>query len=444
MRKSHIIDNGSPEGRRQQLVPTGPQSTREMLVEERPKKVPSTRKTPKKGVMSVGISGREQDFEVQDSPVTPGQHQQRSNTHTPTPTGFASPAGPYNEHTAGPSTSISRRRARSPSPAFSDFSQPGYSPVRYPEYTARGRSAQQASKYGDSPLNQAKASRLAADAEYGYYDQDSNWIATPRFNGPQRKMREDSGGIVFQDEEDEDDGKLLRHLVLQLLLIIADFPVPQRRGSAPSAKKPRLGERSQHSSPISNPFSIPAGDRRPSRYSGEENIWSVNQDPVMVSQDKISDAALKKRNLSRTDSEKQCPRGYGANDPENIRIVNMKETQGLSFAKIAEALNETRIQEGRKPSMTACGVTSRYNRTAPLLFASQGKTFVPLSKRKGKVDAHGTRTGQPAWTPDLDLLLVEKFKEFEQSRWSTIAQMMEDATGLPFNAQSVARRHTML
>jgi hypothetical protein len=191
-------------------------------------------------------------------------------------------------------------------------------------------------------------------------------------------------------------------------------------------------------------FNIPAGERRPSRYSGAEMPWGLNQDPVMVNQNQVSDASLKKRNLTRGEGDKLCKRGYGANDPENIQIVNLKETKGYTFSKIAEILNDQRIQAGNKPSMTACGVTSRYNRTAPLLFAAQGKDFVPLSKRRGRRDAHGNPTGKPAWTPDLDVLLVEKVKEFEESRWHTIAQLMQEVTGLPFDADSVARRHTML
>lgn len=176
--------------------------------------------------------------------------------------------------------------------------------------------------------------------------------------------------------------------------------------------------------------------------------WGLNQDPVMVNQNEVSDASLKKRGLTRGEGDKVCKRGYGANDPENIRIVNLKEINGYTFAKIAELLNGQRIADGRKPSMTACGVTSRYNRTAPLLFAAQGKAFVPLSKRRGGAisqgNPHGDSTGKPAWTPELDELLVDKVKEFEQSRWPTIALLMQDVTGLPFDAESVAHRHTML
>lgn len=152
-----------------------------------------------------------------------------------------------------------------------------------------------------------------------------------------------------------------------------------------------------------------------------------------------------KRGLKRTQSDKVCKRGYGANDPENVDIVNLKEHRHLSFPEIVELLNNRRIERGRNPSLTVCGVTSRYNRNAPLLFASQGRKFVPLSKRRaGDIEEHGNPTGQPAWDDDLDEVLIKCVKEVEAEKWTKVAEKMEDKTGINFGAKSAAKRYSML
>ncbi|KAE8444523.1 hypothetical protein EG329_000507 [Mollisiaceae sp. DMI_Dod_QoI] len=180
----------------------------------------------------------------------------------------------------------------------------------------------------------------------------------------------------------------------------------------------------------------------PSRYSGAPMPWGLNQDPVMVNQNEVSDAALMKRNLKRGQGEKVCKRGYGANDPENIAIVNLKEQDGYSFRDIVEILNEKRIREGKQPTLSVCGVTSRYNRTAPLLFQANGMTFVPLSKRRG--GGAGNPNGKPVWNDDLDIALVNAVKSVEATKWQTVADLMMDKTGIPMDANSVALRHSML
>ncbi|KAH7384838.1 hypothetical protein BKA64DRAFT_646281 [Cadophora sp. MPI-SDFR-AT-0126] len=192
-------------------------------------------------------------------------------------------------------------------------------------------------------------------------------------------------------------------------------------------------------------FNQPGAVLDPSRYSGDPSInWGLNQDPPSIPQIAVSDAALLKRGLTRGAKEKVCKRGYGANDPENVNIVNMKE-DGMSFAEIVEVLNETRVANGRAPSLSVCGVTSRYNRTAPLLFAAEGKQFIPLSKRgKGQVLADGPLYEKPVWNDQLDLVLAQVVKDVDKDKWNRVAMEYNRRTGKNISAQSAALRHTIL
>ncbi|KAK0129107.1 hypothetical protein ONS95_001046 [Cadophora gregata] len=192
-------------------------------------------------------------------------------------------------------------------------------------------------------------------------------------------------------------------------------------------------------------FNQPGAGLAPSRYSGDPSVnWGLNQDPPSVPQIAVSDAALLKRGLTRGAKEKVCKRGYGANDPENVNIVNMKE-DGMSFAEIVEALNETRVANGHAPSLSVCGVTSRYNRTAPLLFAAEGKQFIPLSKRgKGQVLGDGPLYEKPVWNDQLDLVLAQVVKDIDKDKWARVAMEYNRRTGKNISAQSAALRHTIL
>ena len=174
--------------------------------------------------------------------------------------------------------------------------------------------------------------------------------------------------------------------------------------------------------------------------------WDISVDPEMVEQSQVSDASLLKRNIARGKGKKICKRSYGASDPENIAIVNMKEFDNLSFDEIARRLNDQRVQEGKEPSLSAVGVNSRYNRTAPLLFSSQGKEFIPLSKRRGKAREvyEASRDGIMEWNEQLDLTLVNAVKEVDAARWNTVATLFEKMTGKTLTAAAAAVRHSML
>lgn len=193
-------------------------------------------------------------------------------------------------------------------------------------------------------------------------------------------------------------------------------------------------------------FNIFGQRLEPSRYSGAAMPWDVSIDPEMVDQSEVSDASLLKRNIARGKGKRICKRGYGASDPENIAIVNMKEFDNLSFDEIAKRLNEKRVAEGKEPSLSAVGVNSRYNRTAPLLFSAQGKEFIPLSKRKGKAREifEANRDGVLDWNDELDIALVNCVKEVDAARWNTVALLFEERTGKRLNACAAAVRHNLL
>lgn len=178
----------------------------------------------------------------------------------------------------------------------------------------------------------------------------------------------------------------------------------------------------------------------PARHSGEPMPWQVNQRPVAVNQNEVSDASLIKRGLTRGQSSKVIKRGSGANDPENIAIVNMKEG-GMSMADIVKELNKKRLEAGRLPNLSVCGATGRYNRTAPLLFESRGMEFVPLSQRKKQLKKVA---GGFAWNEDLDTKLAETVKEVDSRKWYEVAVIMSEATGHDITAEAVSRRYTML
>lgn len=169
---------------------------------------------------------------------------------------------------------------------------------------------------------------------------------------------------------------------------------------------------------------------------------------------KVSKASLRKRGLKEGQEEEVLQRGYGVNDPENVEIVNMKETGDFSFEDIARILNDKRLDEGRDPKLTTTGVNGRYNRTAPTLFESQGLHFVSLIERKRNPTAarmHGKPIGEVGGEPqDLwnanehDKILVDAVREYNSEKWSIVAEKVAEKTGLRFPENQLAKRFVLL
>lgn len=195
-------------------------------------------------------------------------------------------------------------------------------------------------------------------------------------------------------------------------------------------------------------FNNPGKNLAQSRFAGGENNWGVNQQPVLVPEDEVTDAALLKRGLKRGDGAKICKRGYGANDPENIAIVNMFEKDRMSFEDICKKLNSDRIANGREPSLSANGVQTRYNRNAPVLFHAEGREFIPLGmRRRGQrmddIEPSGPRPNA-AWNDELDTALVLAVKEWESRKWEDVAVLFRRKTGVDMDAGACAHRHHII
>ena len=170
--------------------------------------------------------------------------------------------------------------------------------------------------------------------------------------------------------------------------------------------------------------------------------------------EKVSKAALNKRGLQEGQQEEVLQRGYGINDPENVDIVNMKETDKLSFEQIKDILNERRTKEGRDPKLTTTGVNGRYNRTAPTIFESKGLYFVGLADRKrnpAENEKHGLPISdviagdrQPKWEPRHDDMLVAAVREYNAEKWNIVADKFEAKAGFRAPENQLAKRHTLL
>lgn len=207
-----------------------------------------------------------------------------------------------------------------------------------------------------------------------------------------------------------------------------------------------------HSQPVQGPddeyFNNPGRGLAPSRYSGAQNDWGVNIEPILVPGDSVTDAALLKRGLTRGEGDKVCKRGYGANDPENIAIVNMYEKDRMRFEEIATKLNEDRIANGRDPSLSANACQTRYNRNAPILFRAEHRTFIPLGQRERgqRMDDIEERPEREkvAWNDQLDTALVMAVKEWESGKWPTVAEILRERTGIHMDPDSCAKRHYII
>jgi hypothetical protein len=130
-------------------------------------------------------------------------------------------------------------------------------------------------------------------------------------------------------------------------------------------------------------------------------------------------------------------RSHGPNDPENILIVNLRENEKKSWPEICQILNERRIKEGKTPSFTPNGCHNRYNRNAPILFAAEGKEFIPVSvQRKLEKNPNGPMN----WDDETDTSLILAVKEVDSQKWDRVATLFNDLTGRQITAAEAALR----
>lgn len=191
------------------------------------------------------------------------------------------------------------------------------------------------------------------------------------------------------------------------------------------------------------------GDMREPVNSGGVDSGRSTRDlsnvPVMVEQDEISDAYLKKRGIERPSSGKKvCKRGYGASDPENIRIVNLREFGDMNFEQIKNVLNKERIERGNDPKLTTTGVANRYGRTAPLLFAGQNIQWIPLNQRRGKNMAEAITAPKVNWTPERDMMLVNAVEQWKATKWEEVVKIFNRESGCNADVSAASSRYVLI
>jgi hypothetical protein len=166
--------------------------------------------------------------------------------------------------------------------------------------------------------------------------------------------------------------------------------------------------------------------------------------PRPVPRSSVSDAALMKKGLPVTKSDKCINRAYGANDPENIEIVNLHDHYNLTWSEIAERMNAKRVAEGKTEQLSITAIANRYSRNAPVLMGAAGMTFVPLAKRrkmaKGEMEDHP----RIDWSAENDVRLVEIYQAYEAARWETICREFQEETGIEVHPMEVARRYAAI
>ncbi|KAF8859094.1 hypothetical protein BDZ45DRAFT_689564 [Acephala macrosclerotiorum] len=340
------------------------------------------------------------------------------------------------EHLQRPNSSHSYHDSRSPDPN-DGFVIPQHGSLgSYPmqrQYSARPqRRSPGSSEFGGYEVVDDEGN--VVDTEE--YEMSPFGHQSTRKNQTQRMIGRDYGEEELFVDDESDIGEFssnTRTLGRKKLFSSNDF---QRPSSSHARSRRPAGPRQK--------FNDIGKNLAPSRYSGADMPWLLNQDPVMVPQSEVSDATLKKRRLSRGEGDTVCKRGYGANDPENIAIVNMYDIEGKSFPEIVQTLNDERIARGHKPTLTVCGVTGRYSRNAPLLYQSNGMVFVPLSQRSKKPGQNGQRTGQPVFDDNIDELLVKIVQDDEAEKWERVSKALEEQCGVRMDANAVAHRFALL
>jgi hypothetical protein len=276
----------------------------------------------------------------------------------------------------------------------------------------------------------------------------------------QRQLSDDDSGAseaggddtLFLDEEEGEAGEAR---------VTSNHTIRQKeaslRGSFQKITKPVSAEAILEDNPRTRPFQKEPGqylynlgdNLAASRFSGASMPWGVNKNPkAAVQVREMTDASKLKRDIAKAKGSKtKGKRANGASDPENIDIINLKDIDNMPFEAIAAHLNQKRVQNGRVPSLTTCAVAGRYNRNAPLHYAAQGKTFVPVSQRKKDEDGNPINEDEHAhvtWTADLDVQLVEATKDHEKGKWATIADIFEEKTGVQVTALQCSVRFSML
>jgi hypothetical protein len=142
----------------------------------------------------------------------------------------------------------------------------------------------------------------------------------------------------------------------------------------------------------------------------------------------------------------QGRRSKGANDPENIDIVNWYDNHNMTFADIARQLNGRQEARGQPGTFTPNSIHNRYNRCAPIIYRAHGRVFVAIKDRKKhapeELEAMGSQS--IVWNPLKDQCLRQMVEEYEAKKWDSIAEAFTAATMERVSAGTVSTRYGMM
>jgi hypothetical protein len=279
-------------------------------------------------------------------------------------------------------------------------------------------------EYDQGTVEEDSESDSQSDSSSGFGRHESGHNPVPRKDGFPRPPRFSSA--TFEGlSEDFESGARLR--INKKRRIENGSVTTESIADSHDSNTPLLASRHSGGS-LHNTYGDRSNDRR-----------DTNKAPEFINEDDVTDEWLEKRGMKRSaphGSGRKIPkRSCGANDPENIQIVNLREQEDMSFAEIVKVMNARRTKVGKDPRLTSTGVANRYNRTAPLLFAAAGMKWVPLNQRK-----KGTQYNEVVWTPKMNKILCRAVKKVESSKWEQVAERFNAETGLQMDAAAVSAK----
>ncbi|OBT54614.1 hypothetical protein VE04_05056 [Pseudogymnoascus sp. 24MN13] len=141
-------------------------------------------------------------------------------------------------------------------------------------------------------------------------------------------------------------------------------------------------------------------------------------------------------------------RSKGANDPENIAIVNWYDNYNMSFVEIAQRLNSRQEATGKPGTFTPNSIHNRYNRCAPIIYRANGRVFVAIKDRRKhapeELDAMSYGAYSIEWTPNKDQLLRRTVQEDEANKWRRVAEAFTASTGERVGEGAVSTRFLLI
>lgn len=179
------------------------------------------------------------------------------------------------------------------------------------------------------------------------------------------------GEAVDEDNDSESDRLFIPDKVTTSSITTNARNMPTSRGHQSQVRKMTHPTRPFTSSDLEEPpaFRHPAqppsshtrrpeqigtsSNLRPSRHSGRVEYHRVLHPPEAVEADGQDDSfGQQKQDSKKSGAGKKTKRASGANDQENIDLINMFDFEKKTWAEISDILNERRIATGGTPSIT--------------------------------------------------------------------------------------------